>query len=203
MKKAVVDIDGILWKITSHWHKEIIKVNSDCPAPGHNGNWNFYKGYLTEEEMQTTVKKIHMNQHKYNSFEQAYKVTKALQREGYYVTIASHRDPESRNATKQWLYQNNIPYDALYTGFDKHFLLDDAEIFVDDSPISQQVALDKGVDVFSLEYDYNKHVKGVNFSKDFFSLIIDLKIWFRGEDNYGRNGRDGNNFRRNLYRVNG
>lgn len=181
IKKAVVDIDGILWLMGPPWWEVIKKIAPDCPCPGTTGEWDFYKGYLTDEEMAATVLEVHMNQHKYHGFESAHRLTKSLQRNGYYVTIASHRDPRSRESTIKWLEKRGIPYDDLYTGFDKHFLLDDAEVFVDDSPLSQKIAVDKGVTVFSIEYGYNKHVEGVRFSPDFFNMCQDITNWFRGD----------------------
>lgn len=179
MKKAVVDIDGILWLMGPPWWKVIKKIAPDCPCPGTTGDWDFYKGYLTEEEMAATVKEVHMRQDEFQSFQDAGRLTKGLQKNGYYVTIASHRDPDSEEATRKWLKKCDIPYDDLYLGFDKHFLLDDAAIFIDDSPKSQEIALSKGVDVLSIKYGYNEHVKGVKFYEGYFNLLQGLATWLR------------------------
>lgn len=182
MKKAIIDIDGILWDMRKTWNTIIQRDYPGCPAPGvsmgnNKAKWKFYEGYMTDAQMADSAKEVHMRQHEFPSFENAGNLTKVLQKNGYCVTIASHRDAETRTATEKWLEKYNIPCDELYTGFDKHFLLDEASIFIDDSPISQKSALDKGVTVFSIEYDYNSHVEGVRFSPDFPSLCKDLSTW--------------------------
>jgi hypothetical protein len=191
-KKAVVDIDGILWCMSNSWSKIISRDYPNCPLPTGKGHaWKFYEGYMTEEQMQETVLEIHMRQPEFMSFHDAGKITKALIKKGYHVTIASHRDPRAYAPTRKWLDLRDIPYDDLYIGFDKHFLLDEAEVFIDDSPFSQQVAIDMGVpNVFSIKYDYNEHVKGVHFYPDFFSLAFAISYWLStGEQAYDRKER--------------
>ena len=183
-KKAVVDIDGILWLMGPVWDKVIKRDYPDCPMPGHGkegekAKWNFYEGYMTEKQMQATVKEVHVRQTEFDCFQNARSLTKKLTRHGYHVTIASHRDPTTHDSTKEWLELKDITYDDLYIGMDKHFLLDDADIFIDDSPLSQKIAMDKGVTVFSIQYDYNDHMEGVKFFPDFFSLLTGLTYWLR------------------------
>jgi hypothetical protein len=184
MKKAIVDIDGILWSMGPTWDKVIKRDYPECPMPGHGKNgekakWKFYDGYMTEEQMQKTVLEVHMRQPEFQSFQSAGRLTKSLTRAGYHVTIASHRNPITKAPTEEWLKLRDIPYDDIYIGMDKHFLLDDADLFIDDSPLSQKIALDKGVEVFSIQYDYNEHMEGVNFFPDFFNLMIGLTYWIR------------------------
>ena len=184
MKKAVVDIDGILWNMANIWGEVIKRDYPNCPLPGNStdkykAKWHFYEGFMSEDQMAATVKEVHMRQHEFSSFQNAGALTKTLMRSGYHVTIASHRDPETFGPTERWLDIRNIPYNNLYIGFDKHFLLDDASVFIDDSPASQKRALEKEVTVFSIRYDYNEHVDGVNFFPDFFSLANGLTYWLR------------------------
>lgn len=184
MKIAVVDIDGILWNMADVWYEELKKVNPECPYPGSTGAWYFHKGYMTDEQFQETVDIIHMKQHIYSCFKDAGLLTKALHQAGFYVKIASHRITNSYNSTRAWLIDNDIYFDELYTVEDKHFLLEDATIFIDDSPASQELALSKGVATFSIEYLYNTHMDGVFFAKDFRNLLADINTWLEGYSYY-------------------
>ena len=176
MKIAVVDIDQILWPMAEPWQKEIHKINPLCPFPG-DSTWDFYKGYLTEEELNLSVKNVHSNQHMYTPFNKADLLIKTLRDHGFYIKIASHRDSDTRLSTEFWLLDNNIYYDELYTVDDKHFLLEDATIFIDDSPHSQKYALEKNVSTFSIRYHYNKHMEGVIFVEDFEELLDSVTSW--------------------------
>lgn len=176
MKIAVIDVDAILWDMSKPWHKEIYKINPECPYPGKS-NWDFYKGYLTEEELQLSIFNVHINQKKFKPFKNAHILTRLLREFDFYVKIASHRDPATKDVTEEWLLENGIYFDDLYTIKDKHFLLEDATVFIDDSPHSQIYALEKNVNTFSIMYPYNKHIEGVVFSKDFDSLLENVTEW--------------------------
>lgn len=177
MKIAVIDIDAILWNMADVWYEELKKVNPECPYPGKTDAWNFYEGYMTDEQFQKTVDTIHMNQDKYSCFENAHLLTKNLANAGFYIKIASHRIEDSKYVTDLWLFDNAIHYDELYTVEDKLFLLEDATVFIDDSPASQEYAVEKDVTTFSIEYPYNKHVKGIRFAKDFADLVTKVSEW--------------------------
>lgn len=177
--KVVLDIDGILWNLGPAWHKELVKVNPECPVPGINGNWDFHEGYMTLEEAMGCVKTVHMHQYDYKPFDGASGLTRMLRMAGYDIIVASHRDPDSVGATLRWLSENNIQFDDLYVGWDKHPLLDNCCLFIDDNPKSQQIALDKHVDTYSIRYDYNEHVEGVVSAEDFRGLVILIKEWIQ------------------------
>jgi len=186
-KQVVIDIDGILWTLGEHWYTELIKINPECPFPGLT-NWAFFEGYMSEEEALGAVKKVHMNQdsENYEPFPSACKLTHMLNRANYKIVIASHRDPESYDATAKWLGRNMFHYDELYTGPDKHPYLDDPNtvLFIDDSPSSQQYALDRGVDTYSIRYSYNEHVEDVNFFDDFEDLLVNgIREWIVKDGN--------------------
>lgn len=174
--KVVLDIDGILWSLGPAWHEELVKVHPACPVPGAFANWDFYEPYMTFEVAMECVKRVHMHQYEYKPFAGASGLTRMLRMAGYDITIASHRDPDSTGATLRWLSENNIQFDDLYCGWDKHPLLDGCRLFIDDNPKSQQIALDKGVDTYSIRYEYNEHVDGVVFSETFKGLS-----WLVGE----------------------
>jgi FMN phosphatase YigB (HAD superfamily) len=182
-KRVVLDIDGILWDIGPEWHKELIKINPDCPVPGAFANWDFYEEHMTLEQALECVKRVHMHQYEYKPFPGVSGLTRMLRMAGYDIVIASHRDPDSAGATLRWMSENNIQFDDLYVGFDKHPLLDDCCLFIDDNPKSQQIALDKGIDTYSIRYDYNEHVEGVVFADDFRSLTIAVLEWVQNNRN--------------------
>ena len=179
MKIAVVDIDGILWNMADVWYAELIKVNPDCPYPGKTSAWNFHKGYLTDECFQETIDTIHMAQDKYSCFKHANRLTNMLHNAGFRVIIASHRTSKSKEITKRWLENNEIYFDELHTVADKHFLLKDASLFIDDSPASQKYAVKRKVSVISIRYPYNENMKGVLFFDTFSDMLTGVETWLK------------------------
>ena len=177
MKIAIVDIDGILWNMADVWYKELIKVNPECPYPGKTSAWNFHKGYMTDEQFQATIDIIHMQQDLYECFKEAHRLTNMLHNSGFIVKIASHRTHRSKDVTRRWLNNNDIYFDELHTVADKHFLLKDASLFIDDSPASQKYAIKKGINVISLRYPYNKDLKNVLFFDSFSDMLDGVEKW--------------------------
>jgi len=176
-KTAVVDIDGILWNMAEFWYDELIKINPACPYPGSTSAWCFHKGYMSDEEFQKTIDIVHMKQEHFPAFKEAYKLPNMLYSAGFRVNIASHRTALSKTTTANWLYKNSIYYDELHTVSDKHFLLKDADLFIDDSPTSQKYAINNHIPVLSLKYLYNEHVKGVLFFDTFSEMLGGLEKW--------------------------
>jgi hypothetical protein len=170
MKTALLDIDAILWEMAPIWYKELIKINPNCPYPGTT-IWEFWEGYMTKEEAHKTIDAVHFKQEHYDCFPRAHELSKALANAGYTVVIASHRNPAARGSAELWLDKHSIYYDDLYIGPNKLPLLDKTDLFIDDCPHSQVVAINKNIPVYSILYPYNKHVKGVNFYSDFETML--------------------------------
>lgn len=177
MRIAVVDIDGILWSMAPEWYEELRKINPNCPFPGSTTSWNFHKGYMSDEVFQETIDAIHMRQAEFNCFPKAKRLTNMLHNAGFYVKIASHRTSKSKGATLKWLCNHDIYYDELHTVNDKHFLLKDAQVFIDDSPASQEYAISIGLPVLSIRYPYNKHIKGALLFDSFNEMLNGLEDW--------------------------
>ena len=116
-----------------------------------------------------------MNQLSFNCFTEAPALSRFLKSYGFHTTIASHRDPECYDVTKKWLDKNSILYDDLYVGPDKHPLLKDSVLLIDDCPDTQNLAIKQGVAVFSLVYPYNKDVKNVRFYNRLSTMIFGIK----------------------------
>jgi len=125
-----------------------------------------------------------MKQHTYPCFKGASTLTQRLADNGFYVKIASHRAAKTNDSTTAWLIDNGIYFDDLYTVVNKHFLLEDATIFIDDSPASQKFALERNIPTFSIEYPYNKHMTGVSFAKDFDGMLSQVTTWLEGYSYY-------------------
>lgn len=177
MRIAVVDIDGILWTMAPAWYEELIKVNPDCPFPGSTSAWNFHKGYMSDEDFQETIDAVHMRQAEFDCFPRAERLTNVLHNAGFHVKIASHRTYRSKEATLKWLNKHRIYYDELHTVDDKHFLLQDAQVFIDDSPASQEYAKSINLPVLSIRYPYNTHMKGILLYDSFDGLLDGLGHW--------------------------
>lgn len=158
---AIVDIDSTLWELKGPWWEELKKINPDCPCPGTNGNWDFHTGYMDLETALDAAKAVHYRQYDHKPFPYASALLRNLRDNGYYVIIASHRDPGTCGATLRWLSENNMPFDDLFCElkgkealFDEHNVV----LFIDDSPKSLEVAISKGIDCYSIKYDYNAHL---------------------------------------------
>lgn len=160
MKKTViVDIDETLWNLTEPWWEELKKVHPDCPKPGSSSNWEFQEGYMTKEQCMDSVFKVHCKQDQYKPFPHASYMLEALKDFGYYIIIASHRDPRTRFWTQLWLDKYNLKHDELYLGWTKHELFDKHNVIalIDDSPATIEKALKKNIKVFAIKYPYNEH----------------------------------------------
>ena len=126
-----------------------------------------------------------MNQHKHDMFDDACRLSLLLKEAGYHVVVASHRDPDSYDATAHWLEKNDFYFDELHTtGSDKSYLMKfPTEIFIDDAPHTQEKVMAAGIESFSIKYPYNKHIEGVNFFEDFDSMVEGIKLWTKKDVN--------------------
>jgi hypothetical protein len=79
-------------------------------------------------------------------------------REGHYIHIASHRDPQALAATASWLARIGVPYDDLYCSDDKIARCVELgiELLIDDSPLNLARALEHNLLVATIAHPWNR-----------------------------------------------
>lgn len=147
MKTAVVDIDNTLLPFCDVLYEKLTAINKDVLRPEHWLDWDFYQAYFSEKDFFAAIYDIHLNQAQadYLPYPEARGFLSTLRNKGYNVIIASHRRPESREATEKWLSKHELVYDELHLSFDKTLLFDkDTHVVVDDAPHILEKAVEKG-----------------------------------------------------------
>lgn len=177
-KTIIVDLDSTLWD----FHKAMCDLQKSRFGSNYYDHtdfveWDSWNLFLTEKEFCGLYHEIHMNQHRYKPFKEAENFLKELKNSGFYVIIASHRDNDSKKATKMFLRNHNLVYNKLHLSQDKTVLFNKAGYIVDDCPRTLEKALDEGLKCFSLKYDWNKHLEDKVFLTDNLNKILDqMKI---------------------------
>ena len=154
MKRIIVDIDNTLWDFATPFWKKI--EHHGVPLPSE---WtgDFWKDYFTIEQFQRYIDEVHQEQDAGAApFPEAAAFLSALRTGGRRITIASHRNPASREVTEKWLKTHSLVYDELYVGPDKTVLFDDHDAIVDDSVELLDKAAAKGLITAGLRYPWNR-----------------------------------------------
>ena len=154
MKRIIVDIDNTLWDFATPFWKKI--EHHGVPGPSE---WtgDFWKNYFNVEQFLRYIDDVHKGQDiNAAPFPEAAPFLAALKTRGYRITIASHRNPDSRGVTEKWLQIHGLAYDELYVGPDKTVLFDDNHAIVDDSAELLDKAATKGLITAGLRYPWNR-----------------------------------------------
>ena len=158
-KIAIIDIDNTLWQFCDAFYLELRKLNANFPTPDNWTNWDIWVGYCTEDDFYRAVNTIHANQDSdnYQPYPEAKGFLRALKQNGYYITIASHRDPEFKMPTEQWLKRHGLLYDDLHLSHHKTDLFNAAtSVVVDDAPQVLEKAVEKGALATGLLFPWNR-----------------------------------------------
>ena len=171
-KKAIVDIDNTLWHFCDALYDELRKISRDFPTPDSWTHWDLWEGYCSEADFYGAVNVIHLNQHSdsYLPYPEAKDFLIALKEHDYHITIASHRSPEYRQQTGQWLKTHGLVYDELHLSFNKTQLFDESiDVVVDDAPQVLEKAVENGVIATGLLFPWNRE-----FADNGFNLFKNL-----------------------------
>jgi hypothetical protein len=170
-KIAVVDVDSILWSFNDALYEELVKLYPHLEKPSMWDIWEFYEKYnIPEEEFYKVCNRIHKNQEKYKPFKHAFLLTHLLKINGYHITIASCRIPETKKYLVKWLNKNKIVYDEVFADLHKKHLFSKADLVIDDSPINLIEASKRKANLIcGILYPWNKELN------DTFMLGEDLK----------------------------
>ena len=165
-KTAIVDIDNTLWQFCDAFYEELRKVNKDFPTPDNWSRWDIWEGYCTEDVFYKAVNVIHASQDgdRYWPYPESKNFLETWAREGYHITIASHRSPEFMPQTKRWLEKHGLVHNELHLSFDKTSLLNElTTVVVDDSPDVLKKAVENGALATGLLFPWNRAYSGNGF----------------------------------------
>jgi len=178
--RIIVDIDNTLWDFATRLWKKVEHFGVPRPSEWH---WDFWKGYFTIEQLLDYIDEVHEEQGANTlPFPDAADFLSALKKGGCHITIASHRNPASRDVTEKWLHSQHLVFDDLYVGPDKTVLFDDHQAIVDDSSELLDKAAIKGLITAGLRYSWNRDSK-----HSLFGSLSDVLVYLnRKTDNCRR-----------------
>ena len=164
-KTAVIDIDNTLWQFSDAFYMMLKEMNENFPEPGQWVNSQFWKGYCSEADFMAAINSIHQHQdsERYQPYPESQGFLSSLKKHGFHVIIASHRSEETRGSTGQWLAQHGLPYDELHLSFNKTVLFPQADVVVDDAPLTLKKAVESGALATGLIFPWNRVHAGNGF----------------------------------------
>jgi len=157
--RAIVDIDNTLWHFCDILYEELKIINGLIPTPEHWIDWDFWQNYCSIDEFINAINKIHLNQDnkRHLPYPESKRFLDTLKKQGFHITIASHRSENTRIPTERWLKMHGLHFDELHLSYDKTVLFDyDCCFVVDDSPKVLEKAREKQVQGAGLLFPWNK-----------------------------------------------
>jgi hypothetical protein len=157
-KIAIIDIDNTLWQFSDAFYLELAKINGNFPTPDRWRTYDIWEGYCTVEDFITAINAVHQNQNsdRYQPYPESRDFLTSLRHQGFHIIIASHRTPETRQPTEEWLTKHGLIYDELHLSPDKTVLFPTADIVVDDSPLTLEKAIESGALGAGLLFPWNR-----------------------------------------------
>lgn len=168
-KVVFVDVDSTLWDFGEELRNRLQKRFPDKEIPANFRKWDEPMDFFHDpQEAYDMFNDIHAIQHTFTPFKAASLVLKDLRRLGYKILIATNRIPESEVSLIRWLNDNDLIYDDVFCGLNKHKLLDerDIDLVIDDAPHIIDAAINKDIPIMSLRYPYNSQIRDVKKFKD-------------------------------------
>ena len=164
-KIAIIDIDNTLWQFSDPFYLELKKINRNFPTPDRWTTPHIWEGYCSVEGFITAINAIHYNQDsdQYQPYAESQDFLSTLKKHGFYIIIASHRVPATRQPTERWLVQHKLPYDELHLSLDKTVLFPKADVVVDDAPSTLKKAIESGALGAGLLFPWNRAYAGNGF----------------------------------------
>ena len=165
-KTAFIDIDNTLWQFCDPFYEELRRINKNFPTPENWTHWDIWEGYCTEQEFLGVVNAIHLRQDsdEFKPYPEAKGFLSILRRNGYHITIASHRSPEFMNQTQRWLRKHGLVYDDIHLSFHKTDLINsETTVVVDDAPQVLEKAVENGSLATGLLFPWNRAYQNNGF----------------------------------------
>lgn len=165
-KIAIIDIDNTLWQFSDAFYLELKKINKNFPSPDQWCTYDIWEGYCSVEDFIAAISTIHHNQDndRYHPYPESQGFLSSLKEQGYHVILASHRMQEMRQPTERWLARHRLPYDELHLSLDKTVLFPTADVVVDDSPLTLEIAIENGALGAGLSFPWNRAYAGNRFN---------------------------------------
>jgi len=158
-KTAIIDIDNTLWQFCDAFYVELAKINKSFPTPDTWTTWDIWEGYCSKHDFFKAVNIVHSKQDcdMYLPYPEAKNFLSCLRRNGYHITIASHRSPDHRKPTERWLNKHGLVYDELHLSFQKTALFSMlTDVVVDDAPQVLEKAMESGANATGLLFPWNR-----------------------------------------------
>jgi FMN phosphatase YigB (HAD superfamily) len=156
VKKIIVDIDNTLWDFAPVLHERIKRMSPDIPPPDEWVIWDFWKPYVSSQQLYTAIRDIHMEQDSYPVYPEAARFLASLKIMDFHITIASHREKGTLDATTHWLEKHSLRFDEVHLSHDKSVLFPNSWAVVDDSPVTLQKAAELGMVRAGLKAPWNR-----------------------------------------------
>lgn len=156
MRKIIIDIDNTLWDFAPALYARLHKIHPGFPDPSQWHSWSFWKGLISPERLYRAIRDVHMEQDRFQPYNEARGFLGRLKENGFYIVIASHRERETLPATRRWLEKNALPFDEIHLSYDKSVLFDWCWAIIDDSPVTLDKARSAGIIRAGLKNPWNE-----------------------------------------------
>lgn len=174
-----IDIDSTLhdyWPCFASIARERFGV--DLPYDAQR-TWGIAQ--LRTEQLRWCIEQTHSEQYVLSAepYPGAVEIVNGWAAVGHTIHIASHRSPESRPQTEQWLAEIGLQYDELHCTHAKVPMLADlgTGLLIDDSPDNLTGALDTGIRAATIRHPWNAELcetEDVFAGDDWHSLSLAL-----------------------------
>lgn len=155
-KRAILDVDGILWSLWDSFVSPALHKKYGVPMIEPT-SWNFHQQWCTDEQFMAEVHLAHRLQITVPPFEGAAELFAILDAKGFEVVVASHRAKQTASVLQKWLNKYGLaPYSGTYCGSSKHFLMQSGDLIIDDAPHTMLHAASIAATSLTLNYEYNK-----------------------------------------------
>ncbi|HEY3276070.1 MAG TPA: hypothetical protein VGJ94_05575 [Syntrophorhabdaceae bacterium] len=154
--KIIVDIDNTLWDFAPVLYDYLKETGPGIPPIEKWGAWKFWEGEMSSRTFYTILRRLHMDQEKFEPYADASWFLNSLRERGFHILIASHREKDTYEPTARWLRKFNLYFDELHVLSDKAKLFEGVFGIVDDSPITLAKAARAGIVATGLLFPWNE-----------------------------------------------
>ena len=180
------DLDGVLYSFGDSVYRYLCSIGEEDlwkSGPTAKPYWDFYKdwGWTGEQFVQMCNDGVDAGYiFRGPARDGASEVVNAIKDAGHEIVIITDRSfgttpKASHDATREWLAENNIPYDRLYFSPDKTIVPTD--IFIEDKWENFQALLAAGTECYLVNRawneDYGYHPNRINSIREYPELVFD------------------------------